>query len=329
MQKIRWGILSTAKIGVEKVIPAMQNGRNCEICAIASRDKARAEEAAENLNIPKAYGSYEALLRDPDIDAVYNPLPNHLHAPWSIRSLEAGKHVLCEKPVALSVQEAREMQKAAAARPELKLMEAFMYKFHPQWIRSKAWIKEGRIGELRTVHSFFAYYNTDPGNIRNMADIGGGGLMDIGCYNISLSRYLFDAEPIRVSAIMETDPRFKTDRLTSGLLVFESGKATFTCSTQLSNYQRVQIFGTEGRIEIEIPFNAPNDRPCKIWLHQNSNVHEKRFKICDQYTLQGEQFSQSILDDRNLPVSFTDAISNMKVIEAVQESAAQNRWAEI
>src|SRR5262245_39611191 len=254
MPKVRWGVLSTANIGTQKVLPAMQRGQYCEIAAIASRDLAKAQAAAARLGIPKAYGSYEELLADPEIDAVYNPMPNHLHVPWSIKALEAGKHVLCEKPIALSSAQAQELVDAAKQYPALKVMEAFMYRHHPQWQRTKAIVSVGGIGSLRTIHSFFSYYNDDPTNIRNQSDIGGGGLMDIGCYNISLSRFIFGGEPQRVCGIVEYDPQLKTDRLASGMLDFGTGTATFTCSTQLANYQRVHIFGDKGRIEIEIPF---------------------------------------------------------------------------
>ena len=262
--RMRWGVLSTADIGVAKVIPAVQRSTVSAITAIASRDLEKAQAVAARLGIPKAYGSYDALLADPEIDAVYNPLPNHLHVPWSLKALEAGKHVLCEKPVALTAAEAQELADANARYPHLKVMEAFMYRFHPQWRRAQRLVADGAIGALRTVQSFFSYYLDDPTNIRNMAGIGGGGLMDVGCYNISLSRFLFGTEPRRVLGIVEVDPRFNTDRLASGILDFGRGTATFTCSTQLAPYQRVNIFGTEGRVEIEIPFNAPPDKPYRM-----------------------------------------------------------------
>src|SRR5262245_28518410 len=286
MARIRWGGLRTANIGLAKVLPAMQRGALCEVTAIASRDLAAAQAAAARLGIPKAYGSYEALLADPDIDAIYNPLPNHLHVPWSIKALQAGKHVLCEKPIGLSSAQAQQLLDVATEHPALKVMEAFMYRHHPQWRRAKEIVSEGGIGELRTIHSFFSYYNDDPANIRNQADIGGGGLMDIGCYNISLSRFIFGAEPQRILGIVEFDPQLKTDRLASGILDFGRGTATFTCSTQLTPYQRVNIYGTTGRVEIEIPFNAPPDRPTKMWHQHNGNINEIMFDICDQYTLQ-------------------------------------------
>jgi predicted dehydrogenase len=326
MSKVRWGVLSTAKIGIEKVIPAMQLGKYCEVTAIASRNLGKALAAARQLGIPKAYGSYEALLADPDIDAIYNPLPNHLHVPWSIKAIEAGKHVLCEKPIGLTAAEAQQLLDAAQKRPELKVMEAFMYRHHPQWQRAQRLVTEGKIGELRTIQSFFSYYNVDPGNIRNMAEIGGGALMDIGCYCISLSRFLFGAKPQRVLGIVEYDPHFKIDRLTSGILDFGRGTSTFTCSTQLTPYQRVNIFGTEGRVEIEIPFNAPPDRPCKMWHQRGIEIDEIVLDICDQYTIQGDLFSQAVLNDTDVPTPLEDAVANMKVIEALVRSAQSGTW---
>jgi len=228
MNKVRWGVLSSARIGTAKVIPAMQAGENCDIVAIASRSLEKARATAARLGIPKAYGSYEELLADPEIDAVYNPLPNHLHVPWSVKALEAGKHVLCEKPIALTAAEAQELLAAAKRRPQLKVMEAFMYRHHPQWQRARRLVAEGKIGELCTIQSFFSYYNVDPDNIRNIAAVGGGGLMDIGCYCISLSRFIFDAEPQRVLGVVEYDARFRTDRLACGVLDFGCGTATFT-----------------------------------------------------------------------------------------------------
>ncbi len=326
MSKVRWGVLSTANIGVAKVLPAMQRGAHCEIAAIASRSLPTAQATAQKLGIPKAYGSYEELLADPEIDAVYNPLPNHLHVPWSIKAIDAGKHVLCEKPIALSAAEAQQLAAAAARHPRLKVMEAFMYRHHPQWRRAKELVDSGQIGELRTIQSFFSYYNDDPGNIRNQAGIGGGGLMDIGCYNISLSRFIFGAEPRRVLGIAEYDSEFKIDRLASGILDFGGGTATFTCATRLTPYQRVNIFGTDGRVEIEIPFNAPPDRPCRMWHQRGDAVEEIVLPVCDQYTIQGDLFSQAILNDTPVPTAIEDAVANMKVIEAIFSSAKSGAW---
>ena len=326
MQKVRWGTISTANIGVAKVIPAMLRGPHIEIVAIASRGLAKAQEAAKKLGIPKAYGSYEELLADPTIQAVYNPLPNHLHVPVSIQALAAGKHVLCEKPIALDAAEAQTLVDAGKRYPNQKLMEAFMYRHHPQWQRAKAIVNAGGIGQLRTIQSVFSYYLTDPTNVRNQADIGGGGLMDIGCYNISLSRFIFGSEPRSVCGMIEYDPILKTDRLASGMLQFASGTATFTCSTQLSNYQRVNIFGTNGRIEIEIPFNAPPDKPCKMWHTVAGKTEEIVFDTVDQYTIQGELFSLAILNDTPVPTPIEDAVANMRVIDALVASERSKSW---
>ena len=325
MKKIRWGILSTAKIGTEKVIPAMQRGRLCEVVGICSRDKATAERVASELEIPKAFGSYEDLLQDHEIDAIYNPLPNHLHVAWSIKSLEAGKHVLCEKPIGLTSDEGQRLVDAAAQHPKLKVMEAFMYRHHPQWVKAKELV-EHKIGKLRTIQSFFSYFNNDPENIRNQKEIGGGALMDIGCYNISLSRFLFGEEPQRVLGLIERDPKFGTDRIASGVLEFSEGTSTFTCGTQLVPYQRMNAFGTNGRVEIEIPFNAPPDRPCKIWHQVGGQAEEIALEVCDQYTVQGDLFAEAILEDRNVPTPLSDAVANMKVIEAIVQSADAARW---
>ena len=326
MSKIRWGVLSTAKIGIEKVIPAMQQSEFCEIVAIASSRIEKAQAAATKLGIPKAYGSYEELLNAPEVDAVYIPLPNHLHVPWSIKALEAGKHVLCEKPLALTATEANQLLGIAQKYPKQKIMEAFMYRHHPQWQRARQMIDEGKIGDLRTIQSFFSYFNADPGNIRNIAEFGGGGLMDIGCYCISLSRFIFGAEPIRVCGIIEFDPKSKTDRLASGVLDFGRGTSTFTCATQLTPFQRVNIFGTDGRIEIEIPFNAPPDRPCKIAYQHGKESGEISFDVCDQYEIQGHLFSKAILHDSEVPTPLDDAVANMKVIDTLIKSAENGTW---
>ena len=329
MSKVRWGILSTAKIGTEKVIPAMQQCDHAEVVAIASRNTQRAEEAAQQLGISQAFGSYEDLLAAGEVDAIYNPLPNHLHVSWSKQALAAGKHVLCEKPIGLTADEGQELVDYAQQFPQLKIMEAFMYRHHPQWQRAMELIQAGEIGELRTIQSFFSYFNDDPNNIRNQADIGGGGLMDIGCYNISLSRFIFGAEPTRVMGVVERDPQFETDRMASGIMVFERGTSTFTCSTQLTPYQRVNFFGIDGRVEIEIPFNAPSDRPCRMWLQQGTDVAEIMLDTTDQYTVQGDLMSFAILNDTPVPTPLTDAVANMRVIEAIKESGQAGRPIEL
>jgi predicted dehydrogenase len=328
--KVRWGVLSTAAIGTRLVIPAMQKGEWSSVTAIASRDPRKAEEAAHALGLRKAYGTYEALLADPQIEAVYNPLPNHLHVPWSLMAVAHGKHVLCEKPLSLTAAEARKLL-AARDRMGVKIGEAFMVRTHPQWLRARELIVSGRIGKLRSILGFFSYFNRDASNIRNVAEYGGGGLMDIGCYPITTSRFAFGEEPRRVLGLMENDPEMRIDRLTSAILEFPSGQSIFTCSTQLVPYQRMHLLGTQGRIELEIPFNAPNDRPCRILVDDGqdlvgSGVATETFPVCDQYTLQGDAFSRAIREGGEVPVPLEDAIQNMAVIEAILRSAKSGRW---
>jgi len=325
MQKVRWGILSTAKIGREKVIPALQAGSYCSVDAIASRNEEQAKKTAALLGIPKYHPSYEALLNDADIDAVYIPLPNHLHVPWAIKALEANKHVLCEKPIGLSSAEAKQLQEAAKKKPKLKVMEAFMYRFHPQWKRIKQLIQDGAIGELKTVQSFFSYYNIDADNIRNKKEIGGGGLMDLGGYCNSFSRFIFEKEPDTVSGQIEFDPVLQTDRLASGMLHFPNGTATFTCSTQLVPHQRAHILCTAGRIEIEVPFTPQPLTETKIWVHTKAGMEEIVFDAVDQYTIQVDAFSEAILNDTEVPTDLNDAVNNMKVIEAVFKGTAERK----
>ncbi|MFW6288463.1 MAG: Gfo/Idh/MocA family protein [Spirochaetota bacterium] len=326
MAKVKWGVLSTADIGVSKVIPAMQQAEHVDVVAIASRDLERGKSVAASLGIPTTYGSYDDLLAAPDVDAVYIPLPNHLHVEWSIKALEAGKHVLCEKPIGLSAAEAEQLQAAGRQYPNLRLMEAFMYRHHPQWVKTKELVDTGEIGTLKTIGAFFSYDNRDPENIRNKADIGGGGLMDIGCYPISVARFLFDDEPARVAASLEFDPDFGTDAYGSVLMEFGAGTAAFTYSTQLEAHQRVNAVGTEGRIEVMIPFNAPPDRPCVINLTKDGKERTIEFPTTDQYTVQGELMSLAILNDTPVPTPIDDAVANMRVIERCFASARNRSW---
>ncbi|HEY5446241.1 MAG TPA: Gfo/Idh/MocA family oxidoreductase, partial [Pyrinomonadaceae bacterium] len=247
IHKVKWGILGVANIAVKKVIPAMQVGQWSEITAIASRDLARAQSAAKQLGIPKAYGSYEELIADPEIEAIYNPLPNNLHVEWTTRAAQAGKHVLCEKPISMTVAEALPLLETRD-KTGVKIEEAFMVLTNPQWVTTLNMIREGRIGQVRSVAGHFSYNNQDAANIRNIRETGGGGLMDIGCYMIFFSRLIFGTEPKRVVSLVEEHPQTKTDILTSALLDFPSGHATFTCGTRMTPYQRVQIVGTSGRL---------------------------------------------------------------------------------
>jgi predicted dehydrogenase len=327
---VRWGILGAADIALKKVIPAMQHSTRSRAVAIASRDEHKARAAADALGIERAYGSYEALLADPDVEAIYNPLPNHLHVPWSIRAAQSGKHVLCEKPIALSAAEAR-LLLAARDRAGVRIGEAFMVRTHPQWLAVRALIAEGRVGELRMISGHFSYYRRDATDIRSRADWGGGALMDIGCYPITLSRWLFGAEPVEVVAQIERDPDFHVDRVSSALLRFPSGQATFAAAGQLVLYQKMQIFGTRGRIDVEIPFNAPADRPCRIVVDDGRDLsgggaETIEFPPVDQYVLQMDQFSDAIRGIGDVPVSLEDAVANMAVIDALFRSAETRRW---
>jgi predicted dehydrogenase len=328
--KVRWGVLGAANIAVRKVIPAMQRGEWSEVSALASRDAARAREAARSLSIRKVYGSYEELLADEEVEAVYNPLPNHLHVPWTTRAAEAGKHVLCEKPIAMSAPEARELIEVRR-RTGVRIQEAFMVRTHPQWLAARELIRAGRIGELRAVSGFFSYFNRDPSNIRNRPEMGGGALLDIGCYPITVSRFVFEDEPRRCLGLVERDPEWGTDRLTSAVLDFPAGQATFTCGTQLVPYQRMQFCGTRGRIEVEIPFNAPADRPTRILIDDGSDifgsgVETLEFAPCDQYTIQGDLFSRALREGTEQPIPLEDAVKNMAVIDAVFRSAESRAW---
>jgi predicted dehydrogenase len=328
--RLRWGVLGVAGIATRKVIPAMQKGELTTVTAIASRDLARAKTAAATLGIEKAYGSYEELLADPQIDAVYNPLPNHLHVPWTIRAAEAGKHVLCEKPIALSSAEARTLLEVRD-RTGIRIQEAFMVRSHPQWLAARKLVREGRIGDLRAMLGVFSYFNEDPSNIRNVPRFGGGALMDIGCYLINTSRFITGREPGRVAGAVERDSKFGTDRVTSMLLDFGGMHLAGTCSTQMVPWQRIQIFGTRGQIDIRIPFNAPPDRPCEVVIDSGKDLYGGgrelvTFPVCDQYTIQGDLFSKAVLDGTQVPEPLEDSIRNMECIEAVFRSAESGRW---
>ena len=328
--KIRWGILGAANIAVKKVIPAMQGGEFCEVTAIASRNSVKAEQTSNALNIPTFYGSYEDLLNDPEIEAVYIPLPNHLHIEWSIKAAEAGKHVLCEKPIGLNVDEVRNLIEARN-RTGVKIQEAFMVRTHPKWLRVRDLIKNGRIGKLEAITGFFSYFNDDVSNIRNKPEMGGGALMDIGCYCINISRFILGEEPRKVSASIERDSNSGVDKLTSAIMDFPRCQSTFTCSTQLSPFQRMQFFGAKGRIEVEIPFNIPPETATRIFIDDGSDLYGKNLEIIEipaanQYTIQGDLFSRAILDDSEQAISLEDSVKNMSVIDAVFRSAESGKW---
>jgi predicted dehydrogenase len=323
--RVRWGILGTASIARRRVIPAIQASSSGEVTAIASRKLATARSAAEAAGVPVAYGDYQSLLDDPDIDAVYIPLPNHLHVPWTIRALEAGKHVLCEKPIALSADEAQAVVQAAQRFPELKVMEAFMYRFQPRWQAIHTMIRNGALGDLASIDTVFCYDNTDPANIRNQQGMGGGGLLDIGCYGVSVSRWLFGREPVAVDGVAEIDPRFGVDRVTSAVLGFNPGRATFTCATQRPGHQHVSIVGGAGQIEVERPFNPSDDQPTAFRLHHGNEVEEVLFPECDQYALMVEGFNQAVCQGTSVPVSLDDAMANMTVLDAIAHGGGLHR----
>jgi len=330
MRKVKWGVLGVADIATGKVIPGMQRAERCDIAAIASRDEAKARAAANRLGIARAYGSYEALLADPEIEAIYNPLPNELHVPWTVRALEAGKHVLCEKPIALDADEAR-MLIAARDKAGRQVAEAFMVRYHPQWRRARELAQSGAIGAVKAIQTFFSYHLLDPTNVRNRLP-GGGGLYDIGCYAILTARFVFGAEPARVAATIDRDPNFGTDRLASGILEFPGSRhLTFTTSTQLSPHQRVTIVGEAGRIEVLVPFNALPDRPMRIVIDDGQdlmggNARNEEFPVCDQYGLQGDAFSRAVLGEAPLEFPIEDAVKNMRVIDALFGAAESGMW---
>lgn len=330
-QMIKWGVLGCAGIAAKAVIPAIQSSRLGRVAAIASRDAEKASAMATRFGIEKSYGSYEDLLSDPDIDAIYNPLPNHLHVPMTIKALKHGKPVLCEKPIALNAAQASELAEAQKAA-NLPVAEAFMVRHHPQWKKARAMVAEGRLGDVRAIQTIFAYYLDDPKNVRNQADIGGGGLFDVGCYAINTARFLFDAEPLRAVALMENDPVFGTDRLTSGLLAFPEGRQlTFTCSTQLSLTQKVTVLGTRGRLEIPIPFNAPADQQTVLIFDDGRDLagggrQEIVIEPVDQYREQVDAFAEAVLSGTPLETGLDDAIANMKAIDALFRSATSGRW---
>ncbi len=330
--KIKWGILGTAKIARMQVIPAMQKGEYSTVTAIASRNKAKAEKNARELGIEKTFGSYEELLADPAIEAVYIPLPNHLHVQWSIKAMEAGKHVLCEKPFALSLEDVKRAIRVRD-KTEKKIGEAFMVRSHPQWLKAKSLIKEDSFGELRAVQGFFSYYNVDPSNIRNTAAMGGGGIWDIGCYPVNTSRFIFGEEPVRAAAVIEYDPDFKVDRLASAILEYPSGQAQFISSTQIAPFQRMLFVGTKKHLEVEIPFNAPDNVSTRILVSDNFSRTEEReiieLPVTNQYTLQGDAFSKAILENTEVPVPLEDTLKNTAVLTAIFRSAKSGRWENI
>jgi predicted dehydrogenase len=330
VRKLRFGVLGAAKIAREKVVPPMQRAARCEVVAIASRDPARAQTEASRLGIARAHRSYEALLADPEVDAVYIPLPNHLHVPWSIRAAEAGKHVLCEKPVGLDAAEAAALIEARD-RTGVRIQEAFMVRTHPQWLRARELVRSGRLGELKAIHGHFSYHLTDPANVRNVAGWGGGGLLDIGCYPITTSRFVTGREPARVAALIERDPSTGIDRLGTVMLDYGEVQCAFAYGTQLVPRQTMQFLGTKARLEVEVPFNAPNDRPCRLFLYDGPGLGLEvgetiELPVCDQYGVMADAFAASIQEGTEQPVPLEDSLANMRVIDAVFRAAERGGW---
>jgi predicted dehydrogenase len=329
-QKVKWGILSLASLVRRRLMPALLQCEHTQVAAIASRSLEKAQAFAAEAHIPKAYGSYEELLADPEIEVIYNPLPNHLHVPWSVKAARKGKHVLVEKPLSLTVAEARGLLEVRNEY-HVKIAEAFMVRTHPQWLRTEELVRSGRIGKLRSAFGYFSYFNVDPTNTRNIREFGGGALYDIGCYPIKTTRFVFGQEPVRVFGCIERDPSFKTDRLTSAILEYPSGQAIFTASTQSVYYQRMHFLGTEGRIDVEIPFNAPTDRPTRIFIDNGGDLTgtgliSETFPVCNQFTIQADLFSTAVRENREVPNPLEDAICNMAVIEAVFRSSVSGQW---
>ena len=327
---VRWGILGAASIAVRDVIPATQQSALSSVLAIASRDSVKARAAAESLDIPRAYGSYDELLNDDDVEVIYNPLPNHLHVPWTIRAAERGKHVLCEKPIALNAAEAEQLLEVQQ-RTGVQIAEAFMVRTHPQWLMARDIVASGRIGELRLINGHFTYFRRDPANVRSHLEWGGGALLDIGCYPITMSRWLFGEEPLAVVGQLEYDPDMHVDRVGSALLRFSSGQAAFTFGGQVALHQQMKIFGTRGHISIDVPFNPPADRPARILVDDGRDLvgtgaEAFSFAPVNQFTLQATRFSEAVRGLNTVAVSLEDSINNMRVIDALFRSNQSHRW---
>jgi len=319
---LRWAVLGTGRFVTTVAIPAMKQCQQAQVTGIASRSAQAAESAAEQLGLPKSYSSYEAALQDPEVNVIYNALPNHLHVEWSIRAMRAGKHVLCEKPISLTLEGCRRLMEA---RDQARVLigEAFMIRHHRQWARALE-LAESEAGQIRNVVGIFSYDNRNPANIRNQADCGGGALWDIGCYLVLVSRMAFRSEPIRVYAAMDVDPQFGVDRLTSAVLTFASGHSVFSCGTQMAPFQNVQLIGTKGRVEVEIPFNAPVDGPCSLIVQRDGlpkGVFETETFRVNQYAAQADEFSSAVLGYGQPLTTLEDSARTVRAIEALFESA--------
>ena len=330
MRKLRFGVLGAAKIAREKVIFPLQHADRCEVVALASRDAARGAEVAAKLGIARSYGSYEELLADPEVDAVYNPLPNHLHLPWTVKAGEAGKLVLCVNPIGLDAAECERLIEVRD-RTGVRIQEAFMVRTHPQWLRARELVRSGRIGELKAIHGHFSYHLTDPKNVRNVAEWGGGGLLDIGCYPITTSRFVTGLEPARVAAVIERDPASGIDRLGTAILDYGPVQCCFQYGTQIVPRQTMQFFGTTARLVVEVGFNAPNDVPCRLSLYDAAGLGDTlsesvEIPTCDQYGIMGDAFAAAVQDGTPQPVPLEDSLANMKVIDAVFRAGKNGTW---
>lgn len=324
-EKINWGILGAAAIAKDQLMPAIKQSTNSNLMALASREIEKAKIIAEANNIPKCYGSYDELLNDPQIDAVYIPLPNHLHMEYTIKAIQKGKHVLVEKPICLKSNDVEEIIKVMNDFPQVKVMEAFMYKLHPQWIKVKELITDGAIGKLKFIQSSFSFFDDNPKSIVNTKEYGGGSLYDIGCYPVSVSRFLFDDQPKLICANMEIDPNLGIEVTTNCILEFENGRSQFFSSIRMKDNQNVKIFGTEGIIELVLPFNPLPNKQAEIILIKNETKEIIKVDSCNQYEIEVSLFSKSIIENTEPPVSIYDSLNNMLVIDKIFESANYNK----
>lgn len=326
MEKLRLGVLGTSRIYAQRVAPSLKASLLVEPFAIASRDAEKAKKYGDAQRFSRSYGSYEALLADSEVDFVYIPLPNHLHLEYIKKAADAGKPVICEKPLCLNAKEAVEAA-VYCQKKQIPLMEAFMYRFHSQWIRAKELAACGELGELMTVNGIYSYTNKDGNNIRNIEACGGGALLDIGCYTVSSARYLFGREPVRVVCTLVRDPVFKTDIFVSAILDFGEGKtATFSVSTQVFPHQRITIIGTGGSLSIKIPFNMPPDIPGHITMDVGVEKRRIKTKIADQYLLEFDAFAEALIRKTEVPAPVSDAVANMAVLDALFASAGSGTW---
>ena len=319
-QTLRWGILSTANIGRAAVIPAIQASTNGEVVAVASRDLGQAASFAEKLGIPRAIGGYQALLDDPEIDAVYIPLPNSLHLEWTIKAAAAGKHILCEKPLALDAAQCLEMD-AAAERAGVKLMEAFMYRFHPQIARAQELITSGAVGDVRHMHAAFTFRLTNPNNIRLQPELGGGSLMDVGCYCVNALRTFAGAEPIEVQAFARWHEN-GVDEQMAGVLRFDNGlSGQFDSALTLDRRETFLAAGTEGTLQLPVAYLPGKADTTVLVQHGRDQAQQHIVPGVDEYRLMVEHFADCVLHDRPVRYDAREAVRTLHVIEALYRSA--------